>query len=183
MHRAEMNRYVMSGILSLLMTFITALIWMLMASSAYAGDTRIAAVAKPAAAAPQTPSIDRGRYLVKITGCNDCHTPGFAQANGQVDERQWLTGDQVGWQGPWGTTFAINLRLFADKMTEEQWVVVTRNSKARPPMPGWVFKDLTEQDLRSMYRFIRSLGPAGNPAPDYLPPGAATQLPVVKFPL
>lgn len=23
--------------------------------------------------------IERGRYLVKTTGCNDCHTPGYAQ--------------------------------------------------------------------------------------------------------
>ena len=26
--------------------------------------------------------IDRGRYLMKIAGCNDCHTPGYAQSGG-----------------------------------------------------------------------------------------------------
>jgi hypothetical protein len=33
-----------------------------------------------------------------------------------------------------------------------------------------------------MYRFIRHLGPAGKPAPDYLPPKQAPATPVVRFP-
>jgi len=127
-------------------------------------------------------SVERGRYIVKIGGCNDCHTPGFTQANGQIDERLWLTGDVLGWQGAWGTTFAINLRRFVAGLTEEQWVQVTRNSQAKPPMPVWVFRDMTEADLRSVYRFVRSLGAAGDHAPAYLPPGQATKLPLVKFP-
>jgi len=127
-------------------------------------------------------SVDRGRYIVKVGGCNDCHTPGFAQANGQVDERLWLTGDAVGWQGAWGTTFPINVRRFAAGLTEDQWVQVTRSSQAKPPMPVWVFRDMTEGDLRSVYRFVRSLGAAGEHAPAYLPPGQATKLPLVKFP-
>jgi len=57
-------------------------------------------------------SLDRGRYLVKIAGCNDCHTAGYAETAGKVPEKQWLTGDQLGWRGPWGTTYAANLRLY-----------------------------------------------------------------------
>ena len=48
------------------------------------------------AQAPKTAdskSLDRGRYLVKIAGCNDCHTPGYAEIAGKVPEDQWLTGD------------------------------------------------------------------------------------------
>ena len=52
-------------------------------------------------------SLDRGRYLVKIAGCNDCHTRGYAETAGKVPEKQWLTGDQLGWRGPWGTTYEI----------------------------------------------------------------------------
>ena len=54
--------------------------------------------------------IERGRYLVRISGCNDCHTPGYIAAAGKMDESRWLTGDQLGWQGSWGTTYAANLR-------------------------------------------------------------------------
>lgn len=57
-------------------------------------------------------SIERGRYLAKIGGCNDCHTPGYGLSGGQVPEAQWLVGDQLGWNGPWGTTYPSNLRLF-----------------------------------------------------------------------
>ena len=44
---------------------------------------------------------ERGRYLVKITGCNDCHTPGYAEVGGKIPERDWLTSDSIGWRGPW----------------------------------------------------------------------------------
>ena len=44
--------------------------------------------------------IRHGRYLVQTSGCNDCHTPGYMQKDGQVSETEWLTGDAMGWQGP-----------------------------------------------------------------------------------
>src|SRR5687768_14298178 len=76
----------------------------------------------PAVVAPQPaknlPAIERGRYLVKTAGCNDCHTPGYAQSAGQVPEAQWMTGDALGYQGPWGTTYPINVRLFMQSLTE-----------------------------------------------------------------
>jgi mono/diheme cytochrome c family protein len=56
-----------------------------------AGLLSLQGCSKPAAArrlppkqrsAPNTVAaasqVDAGRYLVKIGGCNDCHTPGFA---------------------------------------------------------------------------------------------------------
>jgi mono/diheme cytochrome c family protein len=164
-----MKRYVAGGLGSLLMTFLVAALFALSTTPSHAADKNRA-------------SVDRGRYIVKIGGCNDCHTPGFAETNGQLDEQKWLTGDKLGWQGPWGTTFAINLRQFVGGMTEDQWVQVTRNSQAKPPMPTWVFRDLTETDLRSLYRYIRSLGVAGETAPTYVPPGQVTKFPTVKFP-
>src|SRR5262245_52122473 len=66
----------------------------------------------------ESPSLDRGRYLVAITGCNDCHTPGFGEAGGQVPEQQWLIGDQLGFRGPWGTTYPANVRLLLAEMSE-----------------------------------------------------------------
>jgi len=46
-----------------------------------------------------------GRYLVVISGCNDCHTDGYLMTEGKVPEENWLTGSPVGWHGPWGTTY------------------------------------------------------------------------------
>ena len=55
--------------------------------------------------------VERGRYLAIIGGCNDCHTDGYLQTEGDVPEEQWLLGSPLGWRGPWGTTFPPNLRL------------------------------------------------------------------------
>lgn len=126
--------------------------------------------------------IDRGRYLMKIAGCNDCHTPHYAESGGNVPEAQWLTGDALGWNGPWGTTYPANLRLVVGGMSEEEWVRRARSAQYRPPMPWFALRDMTETDLRAAYRYIRSLGPAGSPAPAYVPPGDKVAGPVVAFP-
>jgi mono/diheme cytochrome c family protein len=127
--------------------------------------------------------IDRGRYLTKIAGCNDCHTAGYAQTGGNVPEAQWLTGDALGWSGPWGTTYAANLRLVVAGLSEEEWVRRARSAQYRPPMPWFALRDMSESDLRAAYRFIRSLGAAGGPAPAYVPPGGKVPGPVVAFPM
>ncbi|MBL0420657.1 cytochrome C [Ramlibacter sp. AW1] len=128
-------------------------------------------------------SIERGRYLAKIAGCNDCHTPNYGQSGGKVPEAQWLTGDKLGFRGAWGTTYPANLRLMMQRMSEAEWLKMARTHEMRPPMPWFNLRDMSTQDLRSLYRFVRHLGPAGEPAPEYLPPGQQPQGPVVSFPM
>ena len=78
--------------------------------------------------------IDRGKYLVAIMGCNDCHTPKKMGAHGpELDLSRLLSGlpedakfpppptlppgpwmavgtwDMTAWSGPWGISYAINL--------------------------------------------------------------------------
>ena len=130
----------------------------------------------------EDPLVKRGRYLVQIGGCNDCHTPGYPAKGGKVPEAEWLTGDALGWQGPWGTTYATNLRLYFQDLTEEQWVKKGKSLTARPPMPWFNVRDMTSADLRALYRYVRQLGPAGKPAPDYVPPERKPSGPVVTFP-
>jgi mono/diheme cytochrome c family protein len=126
--------------------------------------------------------LDRGRYLVKIAGCNDCHTPGYAQTGGKIAEEQWLTGDQLGYRGPWGTTYPRNLRLYMQNLSEAQWVKIAKTARFRPPMPWFALHEMTTQDLRAIYRFIRHLGPAGQRAPAFVPPGQKPKGPYVQFP-
>ena len=68
---------------------------------------------------PASSEAARGRYLVMVGGCNDCHTAGYGPSNGRIDEKHWLTGDSLGWRGPWGTTYAAILRLSLQPMREE----------------------------------------------------------------
>lgn len=117
------------------------------------------------------PSIERGRYVAKIAGCNDCHTPMYGPQGGVVPEKDWLIGVPVGWKGGWGTTYAANLRQRAASMTEDQWVVYLKNLRTRPPMPYFAVNEFTETDSRSLYRFVRSLGNHPQEIPPALPPG------------
>lgn len=125
---------------------------------------------------------ERGRYLIKIAGCNDCHTTGYAEAAGKIPEQDWLKGDSIGWRGPWGTTYASNLRLYMQNLSEEQWIQVSRAVEFRPPMPWFVLREMTDEDLRAIYRFIRHLGQAGEPAATYLPPDQEPPKPYILFP-
>lgn len=152
------------------------------------GTTIIAlvATAQYLAAHPPTPNeskvLDRGRYLVMIAGCNDCHTPGYAQTGGKIVDERWLTGDQLGWRGPWGTTYPGNLRLYMQNLSEEQWIKIAKTARFRPPMPWFALHAMATQDLRAIYRFIRYLGPTGQPAPAFVPPAQKPEGPYVQFP-
>lgn len=126
--------------------------------------------------------VEQGRYISRIAGCNDCHTPGYLLSEGKVIEELWLTGAAFGWRGPWGTTYASNLRIYVNNMTEEQWVESAHLLKARPPMPWFNVNIMLDTDLRSLYQFIKYLGPAGEPAPAYLPPDREPKTPYALFP-
>jgi mono/diheme cytochrome c family protein len=139
------------------------------------------ATKKAADQADQT-AIERGKYLVRITGCNDCHTPGYALSGGKVPESQWLIGDKLGWRGPWGTTYPTNLRLYMRDMPEDKWVKTARTLQTRPPMPWFNLNAMTDQDLKAIYHYVRSLPPAGELAPAFVAPGKDPQGPVIQFP-
>jgi mono/diheme cytochrome c family protein len=142
----------------------------------------LAAFALDAQACTTETSIARGRYLVAITGCNDCHTPGWGESGATVPEAKRLVGDRLGWSGPWGTTYASNLRLVAQRMSESQWLKMAKTQKFRPPMPWFSLHAMDEADLRAVYRYIQSLGAAGEAAPAYVPPGQKPGGPAVEFP-
>ena len=130
---------------------------------------------------PMSADEKRGRYLVQIGGCNDCHTPEYPEKDGKVDEKLWLTGSILGWRGPWGTTYPANLRLVVQGMSEADWMKRAREA-LRPPMPWFNLRDMSDGDLRAIYLYIKYMGPAGQAAPDYVPPDKEPKPPFVQFP-
>jgi len=126
--------------------------------------------------------VERGRYLVRTSGCNDCHTAGYAESGGNVPEKEWLTGNQLGWRGPWGTTYPANLRLTMHEISEDEWIRAARTKQLRPPMPWFALRDMSDDDLRAVHRFIKYLGPAGSHAPAYVGPDETPAGPYVQFP-
>lgn len=124
----------------------------------------------------------RGKYLIEIGGCNDCHTAGFGVSEGTTPESEWLLGDSLGNRGPWGTTYPPNLRTYFEKLTEDQWVAAARVLTTRPPMPYWALNSMTEDDLRAMYQFIVSLDPVETEVPLYVPPDQTPATPYILWP-
>lgn len=125
----------------------------------------------------QTPE-SRGKYLIEIGGCNDCHTPGYAVNGGAVAEDKWLIGDSLGFRGPWGTTYASNLRKYFSQLTEDEWVTKAKFLKTRPNMPWWIVNAMTEDDSRAVYKYVRSLELVVNDVPAYVPP---SEVPITSY--
>jgi mono/diheme cytochrome c family protein len=126
-------------------------------------------------------SVETGARVAVIGGCHDCHTAGYAQSGGKVDPAKALAGDVVGFQGPWGTTYPANLRLTLSAMNEDAFVTFAQHFETRPPMPWFNVHALSEAELRSFYRYVKSLGDPGSPAPAFVPPGGKTVTPYIVF--
>jgi mono/diheme cytochrome c family protein len=135
---------------------------------------RATALAKPAgpsspppAKAPRGASEETGRYLVEsVSLCWACHTersqmtgalvgPRFGGTKGFTDE-----GDlSRSWSPPNITSDPETGRL--GKLTEDQFVARFRQGRIVPgsPMPWQAFSRLAEDDLRSIYRYLKSVPP------------------------
>jgi mono/diheme cytochrome c family protein len=148
-------------------------------------STRGSAGGAPASSYVQSTSdVAAGEYLTIVGGCNDCHTAGWAESNGKTPAAERLAGSDMGYRGPWGTSYAANLRRVTQRQTEDQWVRVLTTADGghgRPPMP-WMNTALTsDRDLRAMYRYIRSLGPRGEAMPRAVAPGIVPTTPYIDF--
>jgi hypothetical protein len=84
--------------------------------------------------------------------------------------------------GPWGVSFAANLTSDESGIgnwTEEQFFKAIREGKSKgmdntrpllPPMPWENFKNLTDDDLRAMFAYLKSTKPVRNVVPAPIPP-------------
>ena len=129
-------------------------------------------LARPAAADPAT--IARGKYLVIIASCNDCHTPGYFL--GKPDMTRYLAGSDVGFGIP-GLGVFVGRNLTPDKETGlGNWstseIVRALTTGVRPDgrilapiMPWRAFADLTAPDALAIAAFLQSLPPVRNAVP------------------
>ena len=144
-----------------------------------------------AASADTVATAERGAYLVTIAACNDCHTPGSFY--GAPDFQRTLSGSELGWTGPWGTSYPRNLT--PDMETgigawSEDDIIRALQSGVRPdgralnpPMPWPLYAHFTPRDVRSVAKYLKSLPPVTHRAPDVVPPGQKPKTPVFVLPL
>lgn len=160
--------------------FVASAIALLCACTPPAPGTRaVVSGGEPHVAAKD--QIAAGKYIVEIGGCNDCHTPGFAEGGGKTPEDEWLVGVPVGYRGPWGTSYPSNLRLSVQNTPEDAWVATMSEREALPPMPWPSLHAMNERDLRATYAYIKSLPVKGAPAPAPLPPTEEPTTPYFWF--
>ena len=125
------------------------------------------------------PLIERGRYLVGFGTCNACHTPGWRESDGTIPVARWMTGSNLGYRGPWGTSYPANVRLEFSRISEDDWLFMVRTRGGHWPMVWHDLRLLKTEDQRAIYRFIRSLGPSGVAAPADLPPSVEPKTPYI----
>ncbi len=153
--------------------------------------------------------VERGKYLVTIVGCGDCHTPMKMGPEGpEPDTARFLSGhpEQMGplpnampqgpwlwagaatntaFSGPWGVSYAANLTPDHNTglgiWTEDMFVKALRTGRHMgtsreilPPMPWPAFRNASDEDLKSIYAFLRTIKPIVNHVPDVRPPALAS---------
>jgi mono/diheme cytochrome c family protein len=144
---------------------------------------------KPAAMT-QEQKIARGEYLSHVCGCVDCHTPGFFYND--PDWKRNLSGSELGWEGPWGTSYARNLTPDPEtgiaSWSEDDIVKTFRTgqradgSKVLPPMPWPSFSTMTDEDAYCLAAYLKSLPPVKHKVPDRQPPGAKVAGSIIHWP-
>lgn len=123
--------------------------------------------------------IARGKYLVTIAGCNDCHTPGYFF--GKPDMGRFLGGSEVGFEIP-GLGVFVGPNLTPDPTglgdwTNEQIVTALQTGmrpdgrQLAPIMPWHAFANLTKEDVTAIAAFLKSIPPVSNEVPDPVGPG------------
>jgi mono/diheme cytochrome c family protein len=164
------------------------------------------ALAAPAGK-PDPKQLARGKYLVTIGGCNDCHTPLKKTPEGPAwDMDRMLSGHpgvlpmpaaplnaepwglafgntMTAFSGPWGTSFSRNLTPDPETglgaWTEKDFIATIRNGRhlgrgrpLLPPMPWFNYREATDDDLKAIFAYLRSIPAVKNRVPDPRPPTA-----------
>jgi mono/diheme cytochrome c family protein len=91
------------------------------------------------------------------------------------------TGTMTAWAGPWGISYTANLTPDPDtgigRWSEQDFIDTIRNGrrlgKGRPllpPMPWQWARLMTDEDLKSIYAYLRTIPPVKNRIPDPVAP-------------
>ena len=90
--------------------------------------------------------------------------------------------------GAWGMSFAANLTPDVEtglgSWTEQQFLDTLRNGRHQgrgrqllPPMPWPVFGQMTDEDLKAVFAYLKTVTPIKNKVPDPLPPAPMASAP------
>jgi len=114
----------------------------------------------------QSTSAARGAYLVRMGSCSDCHTP---QERGKPMTGLEFAGGFI-LDGPTGMVVSSNITPDASGISyfdENMFIHAMRDGKVgarslNAAMPWWFYGKMTDEDLKSVYAFLRTLKPVSH---------------------
>ncbi len=103
----------------------------------------------------------------------------------------WLAATvatMTAWSGPWGISYAANLTPDRETglgaWTEQNFVDTMRTGRHMgrgrpilPPMPWQMVKNLTDQDLKAVFAYLKTLPTVKNRVPQPVPPASVPTAP------
>ena len=117
-------------------------------------------------------AVARGKYLVTIASCHDCHTPGYFL--GKPDMARFLGGSDVGFEMP-GLGVFLGPNLTPDKATglgdwtdaqvvrgDPEGRAARRADAGADHAVAMPLRTLTKQDVEAIVAFLRSIPPVQN---------------------
>jgi mono/diheme cytochrome c family protein len=126
------------------------------------------------AAAADDTQLKRGKYMVSIAGCGDCHTPGYLL--GKPDISRSLGGSEVGFEIPglgvfYGPNLTPDNETGLGKWTNDEIITALQTGKRpdgrelAPIMPWRNFANFTSEDAQAIAAYLKSLPPLTNKVP------------------
>jgi len=122
-----------------------------------------------------TTPVKRGEYLIRMASCQNCHTP---QQQGQRNTRLAYAGGFPFHVGPLAPVASANITPDASGISyydENRFLEVLHTGmvKARElsaVMPVVIYKNMTDQDLKAIFAYLRTLPPIHHRVDNSLPP-------------
>lgn len=131
---------------------------------------------------PKGPEPDMSRFL-------SGHPEQVGALKAAAPQGLWLwagAATNTAFSGPWGISYAANLTPDQNSglgiWTEEMFVKTLRTGRhmgvsreLMPPMPWTAFRTMSDEDLKSIYAYLRTLKPVVNHVPGAQPAAAIVE--------
>ena len=133
---------------------------------------------------PRGPELDSSLLL----SGHPAQLPMFEVNRKEVESKGLVvTNDLTTWVGPWGVSYTANLTSdptgiggwqesnFITAIREGKYKGISSARSLLPPMPWEMYRNMTDDELKAIFAFLKSTKPIANVVPDPLPPVLAAQ--------
>lgn len=132
----------------------------------------------PKTMGPQGPALDTTRLLAGHPEQPKLPPPPALPPGPWIATVSW---DLTAWSGPWGISYAINLtpeeNTGIGSWSEEVFVTALKTGRHMgvsrpilPPMPWETIRNMTDEDIKAIYAYLRTIPPIKNRTPEPAPP-------------